>query len=786
MSSDDLKSLRAHWVRHLMGTIRTTEGATGHEDPRQSVERALIEVHVGLSHLFGADQQEAALEGFCTPEMVEQIVSRWRAGGQSLAVMGELRAVWRSLWSAGIWSDLVSPELSAQIAMSYLCEHTRESAPTDDPLAAFESSLLAVVSSDAVDETWDCDSTHLARVRGLPDRPAAVLDALLPLERRALVGARRDARLETSVESAAGKIHIDLAMRSGWGGPNRSDIPPWLRDYAIARGGRIFQERAGVMPCWFFVAESVDELRAISAWRHVRPEVAVGTRRDRPNEVLLFGHLEFNDGGNAGVLEFLYNTTSIAHATSLDMVAWVELIRLEVYVIEEGDLEFAFATGIEVSGAREPLINPEMRAFPDEDWLRHEPPSTADVLFQMQNAQRVQFEWVRRGEEARARGSASTAAYLEYLRAVDGGARSDCAGIDPDQSGIERARRSLLAAFSLEAPPAVEIALDPLGSSAGLLQLGLITDEPQRVAGALAYTDARGEVKALSMNLMEQSYASGQLEADNEGLDTVVGLSLHRLVLSPAGPLYALALHEDFLDEGVREVSYAHSPHVIAGQPLATDAAPEIFITGWAGDSDTEGHLNFLEAELRSLEGIYGALRSTSPIPQQLPAVVHLAGHGVAGKSATEHWLRASRSIDNLISPARVLLDLDASSTQLVYLSACSSGRGVFTTTTVMESVPLDVAFLERGATCVVSTSAPVNDAVSSVFAIAFHSAWRAGASVWDAYVEARAAASQKAPSALVAGALEEVWPTWTTDLAAASSVHPEDWMRFRVSGRHW
>jgi hypothetical protein len=158
----------------------------------------------------------------------------------------------------------------------------------------------------------------------------------------------------------------------------------------------------------------------------------------------------------------------------------------------------------------------------------------------------------------------------------------------------------------------------------------------------------------------------------------------------------------------------------------------------------------------------------------------------MSGRSAIDHWLQASSSIADLVTPANVLLGADASLTDLVFLSSCSSGRGDYGPTTVMDAIPLDVAFLERGASCVISTSAPVNDAVSAAFAIAFHVAWLSGASIWDAYTEARTLTFKRKASQHVISAIERVWPVWKTDLERASVTHPDDWMRFRVSGRHW
>ncbi|WP_344374307.1 CHAT domain-containing protein [Agromyces tropicus] len=748
---------------------------------------ALVDVHVGFSHLMGADREEASLGAFCTPEQADTIVSHWRSGSQSLDVVGELFAVWLSLWRSGIWAEELRKELSDQLADSYVNKILAIEPPGEDPISPFWSILAEVTTSGAaVDDTWDTPGTHLAMIRNLETWPDGLVTALLPLERRAILGARRDGALEASLESAIHVIDTDVAILGGWGGPRPQNVPRWLRDYAIARGGRIIQDRAGVVPCWFLITESPEELRAVSAWRYSPRPIAVATYPDRPGYVALTTELDFGDGGPPGVLEFVYNSRSRRSAASLDMLAWVELVRLEVYTINESRLEYAFSHGVRLADSREALVDPEIRDFPDDNWFVDPPTAPHEILFQMRNADRVQFELIRSGERAREGDTTLSSLYIDYLQALDEGARSLCVGVSPDVARIDRARRELQRerSFARESPS--DIHLDELGTNRGILQVSLITDEPMRVRGAIAYHDDHDVVNARLLTIAEHSYALGRLEADEDGLAELLGLGLTGLVLSPSGPLYGLPLHEDFLDEGILEVSYAHCSEVIAESSPQTDASSGVLVAGWQGDSASGDQLSFLEAELLVLENTYGVTRGSGTLSGPLPSVVHLAGHGMAGESAIEHWLRAWPSLADLVTPARVLLEADASSTDLVFLSACSSGRGVFGARTVMEAIPLDVAFLERGAKCVVSTSAPVNDAIAAAFSIAFHVAWRRGSTIWEAYMEARTLTSRAAASSDVLEAIQAVWPTWKQDLEQGTARHPEDWRKFRLSGRHW
>ncbi len=239
-------------------------------------------------------------------------------------------------------------------------------------------------------------------------------------------------------------------------------------------------------------------------------------------------------------------------------------------------------------------------------------------------------------------------------------------------------------------------------------------------------------------------------------------------------------------DDGFDEVSYAHRSTVVSSESPDIHDGQEILMAGWPGTVGAANYLNSLEIELTALERMYGQARQSSVDLSALPEIVHFAGHGDAGLSITSHWMQATETIGELLTPAGVLLNADASRTELVYLSACSTGAGVFGLRSVMEAVPLDVAFLERGATCVVSTSAPVNDVIASMFAITFHAALRAGAAIWEAYIDARSATSTGNSSPESQLALDTEWSSWRVQHSRASARHPDDWMRFRLSGRHW
>lgn len=186
----------------------------------------------------------------------------------------------------------------------------------------------------------------------------------------------------------------------------------------------------------------------------------------------------------------------------------------------------------------------------------------------------------------------------------------------------------------------------------------------------------------------------------------------------------------------------------------------------------------------RLLEG-----RDGSIVDEPLPRVVHLAGHAKSGSRAFDVGVWLGGSSSSPISSARVLLDVDARKCELVFLSACSTAAGVFASGELPDALPLDAAFIDSGARTVVATSAPVNDRVACFFACVFYAEWLSGASVWSSYVEARRAArTGRLPDrhANLRLLLSEFWPDWQSDLQVQRQVAPDDWMLFRVAGRHW
>lgn len=788
----DFQRARRRWLEHIAGVVvvspELSRGAPNGTD-MNAVETALLEIHVGLGHIMGVDRDETAIGGLLDPNTVDRVVGRWRAGDQSIAAIGELKWTWASLWYAGVWNGAVRDEISAALDESVLSERLNIAGPGRDPLPALWAEVAATVAvpTKACDDIWDCASSHLGALTTAPRWSAEHLPSLLPLEQRAIRGARREPLLEASVELSTQQIHLSHVEDGGWGGPGRGDVPRWLRDYVIAHGGRNLQDQAGVVPCWFVVAESPEMLRALSNWRYAQGPVAVAHDPGSPNEVLIRLELDLQDGLPNAYLDFHYNTNRSNGAASLDLLAWNELVRLEVYSVEKGELEFAFSWGVHLPGIRVPVTDQALRSFPESNWIQEAIPDSTSILGSMRNSQRVQYELIRRGEAARRAGTVDASrAYESYLLAIHHGAQAESGGLIADQLSIDRAHRELRAQLSLIADPVPEVELDHLASTRALVQLHPILDEPIRVAGAFAVNSSERATEAGVLTFLVQDFLNGGMAIEDDAFELLSPKGVTSLVLSPSGSLLTIPLHEDFLALGFSQTSYAHRTGVIAPAGPTSPPGADVVVAGWPGKPGSADFLDKVENEFLTLEKVYGVARRPLDLARALPRIVHISGHGDAARSATGHWLRASPGIDDLLTPSRVLLDADANSTDLVFLSACSSGRGVFSNHSVMEAVPLEVAFLEKGATCVVSTIAPVNDTVAAAFSIAFHVSWNAGASVWDAYLEARKLTSTSEASPTVIAALEANWPGWRKQLRRGSAAFPDDWKLFKLSGRHW
>lgn len=794
MDQSDFDAMRTRWLEHVVGMVTIPRrlqnaGAEVHP-PLSPPELALVFIHVGLSHLMGADRDEAALGEYCDPHVADQIASSWRVGRDLIHVAGEARALWETLWHLGQWMRVIRPALGEQVAQSFLAQRLASAPPGEDgvwPLwrDAVETSERPL---GVTEELWDCEGSHIEALRGVDTLPRELLSTLTPLELRAMAGSRREARIEEALGVALREIEYPLVAPEGWGGPGPNAVPDWFQHWAVTSGGRILQDRAGLVPCWYFVAETEDYLRAFQRWRYSSGGIAIVTDADGPTgKVHLQLQLDFDDGKAPADLQFSYSTHDWADAVALDLLAWVGIVRLEVYTVATGTLEFAYSLGIAFPNIRKPLCNPELRLFPEPSTLLSRFMITSeDVVFGMRNAERVQFELVRRGEAARRDGLEEvTEAYEAFLRAVDDASRSEYVGVLPDHTGVDLAKRALVSALSFIRDEVDQIALDRLEPGQVFMQIQVVVSTPRSVRARVAHLE--GDVRtAFDVTLAVADLTTGQLTPDAEGWAELTDIAAQSAVVSPSGPLYAIALHEDLLDAGFEQVSFVHRSTVLASRPPVPGVAADVLLAGYSGEQAAGDYLAAMDREFAVIEAAYGCAAEAWAWGVPLPKVVHLAGHGSAADAISGHWLHASPSVEDLITPARVLLEVDASATNLVFLSACSSGRGVFSPASVMEAVPLDVAFLERGATCVVSTTAPVNDVVAAVFAAGFHVSWRDGASVWEAYQEGRSAASERGCSAIVTGALDQHWPTWQTELARARTHRPDDWQLFRVSGRHW
>ena len=132
--------------------------------------------------------------------------------------------------------------------------------------------------------------------------------------------------------------------------------------------------------------------------------------------------------------------------------------------------------------------------------------------------------------------------------------------------------------------------------------------------------------------------------------------------------------------------------------------------------------------------------------------LLHFAVHAVMNQEAPEWSLL-------LLSPGREgqdgrlfawqVADLDLHNTEVVFLSACSSGAGIRTRVEGVESFAH--AFLSAGVPAVIGTLWPISDNISSVIISDFYSSLRKGEGPVEALRSAQVKAIQR-------GAIPKTW----------------------------
>lgn len=796
---------RRRWFQALVGRIvnaRVEKTFADNTAKLSTSEKALLVAHAGLSHVYGIADGDIEVDGFLSGKEVQLLISHnWREGNLDARIASHTDVLWQCIYRLGRDLDEVRPEILSALFNSQLGRREQGETTANLEPAFVDTTATDVLFTDPVqpaalegDRTSDLDveGSHLPIVRGMAKR--SVEDAARCVTMLELIACMPDNdrhRWNTdALEASSNQVMIHMSIPGGWPGPNATDVPDWVTDTVLTNGARMWYASAGLVPGWLIVAESDDELRAINHWTYEK-RLLVG-EEDAGRVAVLGMQLTLPSTGEQATAEWRYLLNDVRSLVRLKALMAMGLIRLDIYKIGgNAQLEYVYSYGFHlplefIQCCREILDKNE----PSGGDLRLFSPLTPEQqLSTMAQIEQHAFEGVHRGLSA-VPGSALAVAFQRYLEVLDATTSAVFGGFPADVRPPIEARESLrIAIASSSRNNITELDLASLGSDRAYVQITATRDEPVLLVAQAAFLDAEHSIVIESHEFAGPFSDAWPLETQSEalakgleGLRRVIDKRITKLVVNAHSVAYNLPYHEAFLRNGFAEVSYTHRAASLKRRPKST--AHGAVTCGFAGDGTK--FIQGVDTELEIVARLYQTARSEFP-PRKLPATVHLAGHGYAGFRSYEVGLEVQAS--QPLSSARVLLDFDASDTEVVFLSACSSGRGSFYEQQLAEAIPLDVAFLEKGARVVLSTAAPVNDFVACFFACVFHWARVSGQSIWNAYALARQATrSRQLPIGQLhlRDLLDESWPNWKQDLQDLSVSSADDWQLFRLSGRHW
>jgi len=802
------RSLWLDWLAHRICPDGLAETLPGFE--RLSIcERALATLHVGIGHLLGITDGDITIAGALTKEAIARLISRrWRDGAADPLTSAHLIETWIGLFQLARDTgtarlDFLTLLHNSQTGqrLASLTQQNLDITAIEDTvlrgyLARLETAPIEASSFPGLMFSWECDGSHLGMIRALTREHnlSGMVRAVTLLELTASLPDSEDDQWELNSLDAASRVHhYYLSIPGAWPGPTDHDVPLWVRDVVTVQGARMWYASSGFVPGWLIVAESDEELRAIMRWTY---EPGFGIDYSDSRALTFVFPLKFVSDENS-YAAYRYRLDDLQHMHWLSTLLAVKLVRLDIYRLDAaGRLKFVFAFGTPLP----PEVIDEARShlrevMPNEDNIQLFGESTpADWLQLMSQTERNSFENLAVcAEELRTR-SELGAAYRHYLRVVDTATSASLRGSLFDTRTYAEAKEVLRTAISRHPIEHRPIELQYLGAGRGLVQFVLTLDQPASLRAFAAYLRSDGETVTeqfefsteidlgFSYNTIDELCA--YLRDGLVQLRSLKSEGVESLVISVGAGVYNLPFHEALMELGFLEISYTHRVGSLAPEPVPSSNTPAL-VCGYAGNGSDR--IASVDVELGIVTALTaGAIRA---LPDTLPGVVHLAGHAVTGDQPYEMAMWLGPADTKPLSSAGVLLDVDASTTSLVFLSACSTGAGDFPAGELVEAVPLDIAFIEKGARAVISTAAPVNDQVACFFACVFHDELRRGSSIWTSYSTAR----QAAKTATLGDGRSELnsmlsarWPTWQRDIERRNASGDGSWRLFRVSGRHW
>ncbi|GAA1140829.1 CHAT domain-containing protein [Microbacterium aurantiacum] len=739
------------------------------------MSRLTVILMVGMGHLLGMDDHDLAPDGVLSDSDVgELIIKAWRGAGIPADFASWLGPSLISMrWAANRYEHLDHSPLGRWLESSHF--NDRFSAlstlwhSSPDYSSELESAALGAPAHLSLEEL------SLWLHHSWPDD--IVLLWFTPLEARFLGPDPERDRARKILQSAGSEMYVPLLMPGAWPTRPHGSTPAWFRDVVTIEGARTWHSSSGYVPTLFVVVETDRDERSLTAWSYAP---ALATRFLSSSRVELFILLDPDD--DPAYLPFYFDYTEHRARQHLDVMLTIGHARIEFYRLQsDGYLQHLWNFGVplfaldEVREHRERWLEPGPGPFADA--------ATAGEMLQMIDLrQRAVFDSTLPSLDPRGSAAKVSAAWERQLCVLDDAAQSYAMGRPIDERVLAEAAGELRLAEATERriiEPADEQRIHP---GQALLQIS-VKEDTQWFSAAVVYRTPDRTLHGVPLTLEPPDDepnlggpGSDPLTALLKPLREIADKGISDLVISAGHGAYSLPLHDAVLRLGFRSATYCHTVRLMHRPRASSDN--RTLVLGYPGTATD--YIAAADAELDIIAALTQARRVASGWRNAWPRTVHIAGHGVAGDREHESGILLADS--DFLSAAGILRTVDASDTDIAFLSACSSGTGRINVGRAARAIPLDVALLEKGCRTVISTSAPVSDHVALIFATTFHHALANGVSAWDSYVEARSAFAAATPRVArdVQDLLDAAYPPWRLPLPHAQA---QDWVLFRYSG---
>jgi hypothetical protein len=811
---NEFQARRAGWLEaiaiQMMARTPWQEAQRAHPDdpPLSHIEKAMLVSHVGLSHIYGLSEEDMTIGPYLPFEVAERTISRWRSGDFDPRLCSQLNLLWLALFQVGRDTCTIRKPILEDVATSALCNIVRYQ--TEGNLQPKRDTALSAIA-----EEHYADFSYAAE--GVPTNgryPLDIADNHLPLLRHLLRNSEQHilsfvSLLEliacygddenytwgaNALEKVRSRKFLPLILSGAWPQKAGAAPPAWILDMVRTRGARFSYASSGFVPGWFLVMDSADIERAVVRTGYETKFFFSGEE----GKLILGFVLEFPDDTRAHIT-YAYHLANTDSLNNLSTMLAIGIVRIDFYKLNpDASLSWSHSIGRQIPHELIIALRTEVMKWTavdlagvaDNHW------TIEQRMQQMALMERNLFERLVIPQQLlqTEANSSLPRAYSRFLDVAHVVTRQHYAGKMVDTTLYEEAVNDLYRNIALSASSFEPVNLDIAGNDTAYIQMYTVDGY---LHALVAFSGLKNVKQCWDIDLSDKirlsTITDDICKVSNELSSALIELKklqdegVNKLILCAGVDIYNLPFHDALINLGFDRVSYTHRLGTIATDfNLRTDASAYI-----SGHADPEGtYLAAMTYELSVLQLIYGETRTVAPVAKEMPEIMHWAGHGFHGFTAFEGGMQMGPSTTDFVSSASILADYDCSSTSLVYLSACSTGRGEYAYNSLPMAIPLDVAFIEAGARAVLSTSAPVNDVVSTFFAIVFHFALVGKQlSVWDSYELARLCTRSQALTSAVNELgiiLDAQWPSWATDLNLATRRAPDDWRLFRLSGRFW